>query len=127
MKTTIVLDKVVLTSAFTMEELKKVEKFNPEELRIVDKDGEPVFVLGVGDKGEVSKYGVTYNKVANDGKAAVELLIKGETPEEKKTYVAEELGRIIASIKVVEDGIETCLAVIAAQIEDIKETVEVLA
>ena len=127
MKTTIVMNECVISSELTMEELKKIEKFQPEKLEVIDPETKAVkFKVATGDRGSVGTYGITFNcETAEGKKAAVKIPVCGETVDEKKAYIAENYGAALAQVKAMEDGLKTTFKAIEDELKAIAEGITV--
>lgn len=127
MKTTIVMNECVISSELTMEELKKIEKFQPEKLEVIDPETKAVkFKVATGDRGSVGTYGITFNcETAEGKKAAVKIPVCGETVDEKKAYIAENYGAALAQVKAMENGLKTTFKAIEDELKTIAEGITV--
>ena len=129
MKTSIVLNELVVSSSLTPEEIKKIEKFAPEVLEERNEDGNIEFVYKVGKTGCLTNFGIMFDTVDNDGKAAVKVLIDCDgTKEEKKKWVAQEYGAALKRAMHMEDEFfATAIENIDKNIQDIMDGLEVIA
>lgn len=125
MKTRIAVDKLIVTSSFTLEDIKMIEKYKPEALKLVDEDKNLVFKYGVAKfEGSISSGGVMFDKVDGDGKAALVVDIPGEATD-RKDYVVDNLGIAIARIKEVETGLTDVVKEIEEEKAAVREAITV--
>jgi len=128
-KTQIVGLAAVITSAVTMEELKKLQKYQPESLKLVERqeDGtkKEKFAISTGETLSVNKYGIQFNSVTTNGKASVTVPIPAYT-EDKVAWVKENLGVAILNLNVMEDQIENALLNLAEHFQAVEENIEVI-
>ena len=128
MKTSIVLNELVVSSSLTPEEIKKIEKFDPEVLVERDDNGDPEFAYRTGKDGHLTRFGVMFDTVDNDGKAAVKVPIKCDgTKAEKKEWVANEYGAALKRAKHMEDTyFADTIAAIDRNIQAVMDNLEVI-
>lgn len=100
---------IVLTSALKEDEIKKVSKFAPAALVLLDEDKEVIFKVGLSERRQIGKYGVAFNSKNTAGSAELTVM----TDLKDKEAVTEEYGVIIANLQKVE-------AQVAAALEDVK-------
>lgn len=131
LKTTIVMDEVIISSNYTPEDICRIEKFAPEALVIKDNDGNEVFSYEYGGTCivPVSKFGITFSTVNNDGKACAKVKLPSnlETTEDKKKWIGEELGAGLRAASVIEGRFARVLNEINSSIEDIISEITVIA
>lgn len=126
MKTTLVMNEVVVSSELSTDDLIKIARFRPEEL--VKRDPEtkdPIFRIGVGKSGSIAPYGITFAEETNDGKAAVRMEVRGETTEDKKRFVAENLGGPLKELKEMEERLVGVAGLIEAELAEIESDITV--
>ena len=115
----------VLVSDVKLEDWERVEKYAPEALKIVDEDGETVFmVTSRRGAGSVNKYGVCFGSYQNDGgKATVTVLLDDEV-EDKRAAVKEIMGSALLDLNDIEAELPAVLADIAEKEAKIEELIE---
>lgn len=102
MKFTLAPKTMVAVSDITIAELKELEKFNPEALKLKDDKGNDVFVFAIASKGSVGKFGVSFDGESLDGKgfatATVALPVTGvnDTRKLANDIVAPAMRNIVA-------------------------------
>lgn len=132
LKTTIVMNEVIVSSGFTPEEILRIKKFAPENLVVRDKDENEVFRYDYSANAEeenpISKYGILFMTTNNDGKAATKVLLPGnlETTEEKKKWIGEELGAGLRYASQMEANFSNALEEINATIDGIIDDITVI-
>lgn len=120
MKSRIAVDKLIVTSAYTLDEIKMIEKYKPEALKLVDEDKNLVFKYGVAKfEGSISDNGIMFDKVDGDGKAAIVYDIPADA-DKRVDYVVDNLGVAIERIKEVEADLDD----IIKDIKDAKDAVK---
>lgn len=121
-KITIAGQAVVVTSALTLEAIKKVKKYRPDALILKGgEDGkEPIFALGVGDGG-INKYGASFNhETHDDAKLAVCTLTTTYEGDDIEDFIADEIGSAIINL----NKLEAKLPQVIAEIDEEKETIK---
>jgi hypothetical protein len=116
----------ILTSAIKLDDWKRVEKFAPEALKIVDEEGETLFkvMTGVGP-GSVNDYGVCFGAHASaEGNATVTILFDDEV-EDKLAAVKEVAGQALLDLNEIEGDIPTLLKDIADKEAEIEKLIKV--
>lgn len=113
---------VILTSSAKLEDIKLLEKTNPEALRLYKTNEagkkECVFTVATGSKGGVGPRGVIFDSAALDGTGMATVTSEvpaGATAENVKELVADKVGAGIINLNKVEEQIPDAVA--AAQAE----------
>lgn len=126
MKTTIVMNEVIVKSSLTQEQMTKVKRFNPDALKIKDKDGNVEFeVFPNAQEGCIRSYAIAFDDTANDGKAAVKVAVCGDTVDEKKKYVAETYGAAITKFEKMEDTILDVFGEVQSNLDAIEDNIDI--
>ena len=104
----------VLVSDVTLEDWKRVEKYAPEMLKIMDEDGDAVFKVKTGcGSGSINEYGVCFGGYTNEGgKATVTALIDEEV-EDKLQAIRDIMGSALLELNNIEKEIPNVLKDIA--------------
>lgn len=105
MKLTIMTGAYALVSDIKVEDIVLLKKYNPEALKIKDKDGNEQFAIGYNEgHPSVAPFGVTFGaKNLADGKATITKTLPAfDSTEKAKEYVAEEFGAVVAYLKQLE-------------------------
>lgn len=113
----------VLVSDVALEDWKKVEKYEPDALRIVDEEGDTVFrVMTGGTAGSADNNGVCFGEYTNSGKATVTTLFDTDV-DDKVSAVKDTMGNALLDLNEIEEGIPAVLEAIAAKEAKIEELI----
>ena len=113
----------VLVSDVNLDDWKKVEKYQPEALKIVDEDGNTLFrVMTGGEGGSADNKGVCFGAYTNSGKVTETTLLEKEATD-KVAAVAEVMGNGLLDLNEIEAGIPDVLRDIAAKEAQIAELI----
>ena len=128
-KITIAEKAVVITSALTLADLKKVKKYHPEALVLTEGENkEPVFSIGIAEtgNGSIGTYGASFapSTVNADGKAAITMTVNGEADVEK--YVIDKYAAAIINLNKLEEKIPAVLNGIASDEAAVKSAITVV-
>jgi hypothetical protein len=110
---------VVLTSELKFETIKKLEKYNPDALCLVEnrKDEEvEIFRIQTGAKASISKYGIVFATANKNGCANVTFMIP-EDITDKVSYVKDNYATILLMLK----DIEAVATVASAEFDEAYE------
>lgn len=121
-------DAVVVTSSLKLEDIRKVEKYNPKALYLMGgEDGkEPIFRVGTAKKGTIGEYGVEFASETHDENKLASITIANPyTGPDIKEAVAEAYGPIIMNLNKVEAAIPDVLAAIEADKAAVLENIQV--
>lgn len=111
----IVGTSVTITSdIMLLEDLKRLEKFNPDALKLVDPETkEETFRVSSKSSG-ISSYGISFNETDAAGRATMTQLIPG--PASKRSeYVIENFGKALMNFDKVEAQIVEALCTLAQE------------
>lgn len=116
----------VLVSSIALKDWKLVKKYKPEALEESDEDGNVTFRVDVLDAGpgSVSKFGVSFGKHTNNGKATATILI-GDKVTNVKDEIVEQMGPSLLKLKAIEENIPAAKAEITAQKAQIEAMVRI--
>jgi len=110
----------VLVSDVDLADWKKVEKYQPEVLRLVDEDGDTTFrVMTGGTVGSADNFGVCFGDYTNGGKATVTALFDTDITDKVKA-VKDMMGNGLLDLNKIEAGIPAALEAIAAKEAEIE-------
>lgn len=128
-KITIAGEAVVVTSALKLEDIKLVEKYRPEALKLYD-ENEPkecIFVVGsTFGNGVINKFGASFGSATHDDrKLATITMGLGEPVGDVREHVAESVGVAILLLNKVEEKIPAVLADIEAEKAAVLENIAV--
>lgn len=124
MKTKILGKSVTVTSDIKMEELKELQKFNPEALLKKDKDGNVIYAIGVGTA-SISPYGASFDDKNAEGFAQLSFPINCKD-EDKEKFVKDTFGNSIFNLMEMEETVIASLATLSSKITAIKEAITVV-
>ena len=96
----------VIKSSLTPDEIKRIKKFHPEAMTMVDEDGEPVFAVDIDERspGSINCNGACFgNATSTDGMATITVLLD-PTAEDTTELVYERLGSALADLSEMEDS-----------------------
>lgn len=115
-KVTIFGNAAVITSTMKSEDIKTIQKYHPEALVLKDEDGDEYFRVGVGTRGNVNVYGVTFDGETRDEAkyATLTLAVSPDDGENIIDCIEDEIGNALANLNKVERGA-------AAVLEQIRE------
>ena len=115
----------VLVSDVTLEDWKRVEKYAPEALKIVDEDGETIFLVATRPgSGSINKYGVCFGSYENDGGKATVTVLLDEDVEDKRAAVKEIMGSALLDLNDIEKELPQVLKDIGDKEAEIEKLIE---
>ena len=93
-----------LISALSLDDIKLLEKQNPDALAIKDKDGDIQFVVKTGGAmGSISQYGIVFANKTRDGKAVLTYTLDTNKPaDEQLNEIFDRVGAAKAKLDEVE-------------------------
>ena len=114
----------VLVSDVTLEDLKRVEKYAPDMLKLIDEEGDVAFKVQTDEgTGSANKYGVCFGSYTNEGgKATVTVLLDDEI-EDKVAAVRDIMGSALLDLNEIEKEIPGVLEEIAAKEAEIDKLI----
>lgn len=127
-KITVAGDAIVVTSALKMEDIKTVEKYNPDALVLMGgEDGkEPVFrVATTSGDGNIGQYGASFGRTTEGGLACV-TIVDPKMDGNIKEYVADKFGTAITQLEKIEAAMPDVLTAIAADKAKVMEHITVM-
>lgn len=129
-KITVVGNAIVVTSIFSLEEIKTIEKYRPDDLVLKSEDGkEPIFKIGVKTTsgGNLNKYGAEFasETQGDNAKAVITMFVTGDNTNIKDKIV-EELGQAIINLNKLEAKLPNVLEEIQAERDKILENIEIV-
>ena len=115
----------VLVSDVALSDWERVEKFNPEEMVILDEEKEPIFKVKVASEGpgSVNEYGVTFGAYTNEGGKATVTVLLDEEIDDKREAVREIMGTALLTLNEIEQKIPDLLEKIAQKEAKIDELI----
>lgn len=129
MKITNVNDITILTSDITKAAYDRISKHAPQALQLLNEDREPIFRVCYGKGGDISKYGIAFDGVDEQGKMFVSFStpdIKG-TAQERQKALLEQFGTAIAKAKLVEANVAEATVAVDQLLNSMASDITVLA
>ena len=89
-----------LISTLSLDDIKLLEKQNPDALAIKDKDGDVQFVVKTGGTmGSISQYGIVFANKTRDGKAVLTYTLDTNKPaDEQLNEIFDKVGAAKAKL-----------------------------
>ena len=114
----------VVVSDVALEDWKRVEKYAPEALKIVDEEGDAVFKVKTGTQGgSINEYGVCFGSYTNEGGKATVTVLLDEDVEDKAGAVKEIMGAALLDLTDIEKEIPAILKDIAEKEAEIDKLI----
>ena len=119
----------VITSALVLEDIKLIQKYNPEALTLRGgEDGkDPIFKIGVASTGtgSVTKFGATFDATTHnsDGKAVITMMLP-ESIEDVREYIADSIGAQKALLDKLEEALTSTAAEIRKSRKEIMDGIQ---
>ena len=114
----------VLVSDVKLDDWKRVQKYAPEALKIVDEDGDTLFKVACGNGGgSVNEYGVVFGTHTNEGGTGTVTIILDEEVEDKVEAVKEVCGSALLDLNEIEKQLPEILKEIAEKEAEINKLV----
>lgn len=124
-KLTIMGDTIQLTSDLTKEEVRRVENYAPDALKLFDNEGNEMFGIGIGDA-SYSKYGVCFCSETAEGKIFMTtnnpVTDHSDADEERKAIV-RYFAPILSKLQAVEDNVANAKNALDEIEEDVEASV----
>lgn len=121
---------VVITSEYSLSDLRKVAKHRPECLTLKNANDENIFSVFVEDSGAgtISNYGVLFADETRDAEKRATLTMTVCSDEEItdiRQYVIDEIGTGLSRLKEIENNLCFALSEIDAEIEALMNDITV--
>lgn len=117
---------LVVISNIKASAIKKLAKANPEALKLLNEDREVIFAVGLGAKGAIQNFGITFNNEDTAGNAAVTIDIEDVPADKRVAYVAETYYKAFDKLAQLERNIEAAVAEYDAHVREITELITVM-
>ena len=115
----------VLVSDISLEDWERVEKYEPDAMKLVDDDGDAVFKVKISKGGgSVNEYGVCFGSYTNEGGKATTTVLLEEGIEDKKDAVKEIMGSALLDLNTIEKEIPEVLKDIEKKEAEIDKLIE---
>ena len=115
---------IILTSAVTLEQIKRLEKHRPEALAVRNDKNEVIFRVGTGSNA-LNNNGASFNATTKDDRelAFITLEIPANITDGKR-YFAEIYGKAHLQLKRIESGLTDVLRAVEDEINEIMNDVQ---
>ena len=115
-----------IVSAFTLEEIEKLKEYRPDALVLKDDDGNVTFKVTTSCEESISPYGVAFAAdTFGDGKACLTVVDNCGYYEKPEEFVIDAFGKALLNLNKVERQIPDALDEIEAELDLIKEAIEI--
>lgn len=131
MKITIAGDSIVVTSSKTLADIKKLEKYAPKALALVEKndDGEKEEIFRVSSTngtGSINQYGASFGSVTHDDKKLATITMSiPQGVEDAVKYAAEVVGKAGMLLNRVEAQFDGALKSVDDEMQQILDNIKV--
>lgn len=123
-KLTIAGDALIITSSRKLEEIKTLEKYNPEALVLKDENGEVYFKVGTG-VGNINKYGVSFGDASRTGDGTATLTMILEGVDDAVKFASDNFGMALINLNKIEAKFTEALEEVSAQQAEILENITI--
>ena len=126
-KTRISGTHMVIESSATVEQIKKLERFDKSALSLKDSEGKKdIFKVCTASEASVSNFGVAFatNGYGENAKAVIEIPLPQEASANPKQYVAENYGNVIRNLNKIEENFATAISAVEQEQKAIVEAIE---
>lgn len=122
---------VVVESAAKLDDIKRLAKYRPEALKLVEGHGsEKHEIFGVSaapaGSGSINQYGVSFGTQTTEAGNATVTLVLPDRVTDPKEWAMENIGTAILKLNKVEAQFEAASGAIDAEIAQIKDTMTVM-
>lgn len=122
-------DSIVITSGMKLNDVKKLKKYKPELLRLVDEDTkEEIFAISISNRASFTKFGASFTSQNNEGNATLTLPIPTTcmTAEEKRQYVKDQFGYALLNLNLLEGFLAEEFDVLLDEFQKMDESISIL-
>lgn len=110
---------VVFNTELTKEAILKLQRHNPDALKLKDENGDEIFALSFNDA-SLSDYGVCFDREDSEGKALLTITATMTNEE-----LAEEFASILIKAKKVEAQALAAYTTLTAELMEIANSIEI--
>lgn len=122
-------DAMVVESAYSIEDIKTIERYRPKALTLMEEDGKTeTFKVGTTDgKGSISAYGMSFGSSSKNGenKAIITLDIPSNV-NDAAAYAEDRIGVAIVKLNAVESQLNGALGEISHEKELVRENITIM-
>ena len=109
---------VVFNTELTKEAILKLQKHNPDALKLKDDNGDEIFAISFNDA-SLSDYGICFDREDSDGKALLTITATMTNEE-----LAEEFASILMKAKLVEQRALASYRELTEMLEEVASSIE---
>lgn len=109
---------VVFNTELTKEAILKLQKHNPDALKLKDDNGDEIFAISFNDA-SLSDYGICFDREDSDGKALLTITATMTNEE-----LAEEFASILMKAKLVEQRALASYRELTEMLEEVANSIE---
>ena len=96
-------DAMIVTSAIKMEDIKLLQRLDPDSLVARDKDDEPVYAVFTGDSGFMENTGIRFTGADSNGFATVTILLPPASQAQREEFIKENYAMAITALQAMEE------------------------
>lgn len=126
MKIKIMGNAVVYTSTAKAEDIKKLQKYQPDVLAMTDEEGNEIFKVGFATIGGYNRYGFTFDSVSRDENGYASLTMCAPDGENIAEVLADEMTEIFRKVSIIEERIPTAVETVNANREAFINQIEIV-
>lgn len=118
-------DVFQIKSTLTEKAIKKAESYDPNILKLKDKDGNELFAVGLGNA-SISKYGICFGATdENDGRVFATIEETGGSTL-KKEDIVENFATVLLNLNRIEKQVQENMELISAAETELMDNIEVM-
>lgn len=125
MKITVAGEAFAVKSNIKKEDFDLVKKHKPEELKIIDKDGNEVFTVNYSEgRPSIESFGITFSSVSRDDDKS--LTLTGTIPQgtaDAKEYITDKIGICYENLTTIEGRMTEAVKGIKEARKKIKDSI----
>ena len=116
-----------MESSLTTAQLKKLAKFRPASLQLLNADKKVEFVVKAGEVGSVSPMGVAFDGTTHDGSglACLTKMLPADVTD-VKSWVMDNIGSAVLKLNKLEETLQAALADIDKEVTAVEGTISVI-
>lgn len=96
-------DAMIVTSAIKMEDIKLLQRLDPDSLVARDKDDEPVYAVFTGNSGFMENTGIRFTGTDRNGFATTTILLPSATQNQREEFIKENYAMAITALQAMEE------------------------
>lgn len=127
MRIQVLQNTAVITSTLKVEDIKTLQEVNRKALAVLDEEQNEIFSVSYHEgKGNISKYGITFDTVNADGLAVIATTIVIKDGQDIKKVIARDLREALHFLPKVEAQINVAISELNEEIDNIASSIEIL-